>query len=91
MTPEPRSTPSDLGRAPSERESARLPRPAPLEWLYLAAGLVLFHRYYWLMDDAFVCWSLNTPPPWFSYQAILLSNAEADSTSASPSPSRSVA
>jgi len=32
----------------------RLPRPAPIEWLYLAAGLVLVARYRWLFDDSFV-------------------------------------
>jgi hypothetical protein len=31
-----------------------LPRPAALEWLYLAVGLVLVVRYRWLMDDSFV-------------------------------------
>ncbi|NNL67200.1 MAG: hypothetical protein HKP30_13215 [Myxococcales bacterium] len=33
--------------------SAR-PSPSPLEWLCLAAGLVLLLRYAWLMDDAYV-------------------------------------
>jgi hypothetical protein len=37
------------------RASTRaLPRPAPLEWFYLAAGLFLVVHYRWLMDDAFV-------------------------------------
>ena len=43
-----------LGPVSSQRRSARFPRPAPLEWLYLVGGLVLLHRYFWLMDDAFV-------------------------------------
>lgn len=31
-----------------------LPRPAALEWLYLAIGLTLVVRYRWLMDDSFI-------------------------------------
>ena len=31
-----------------------LPRPTPLEWLCLAAGLFLTLRYAWFLDDAFV-------------------------------------
>ena len=38
------------GRSPPR---ARL-RPAPVEWLCLAAGLFLVLRYAWLLDDAFV-------------------------------------
>src|SRR5688572_790283 len=36
------------------REPYRLPRPEPLEWLALAASLVLTLQYSWLLDDAFV-------------------------------------
>ena len=32
----------------------RLPRPAPIEWLYLAIGLALVARYRWIFDDSFV-------------------------------------
>ncbi|HUU84231.1 MAG TPA: hypothetical protein VM243_12075, partial [Phycisphaerae bacterium] len=31
-----------------------LPRPAPLEWLFLIVGLFLVIHYSWLLDDAFV-------------------------------------
>ena len=31
-----------------------LSKPRPVEWLYLAGGLVLLLRYLWFMDDAFV-------------------------------------
>ncbi len=50
----PQSTPPGPGNVSAQGGAARLPRPAPLEWLYLVGGLVLLHRYFWLMDDAFV-------------------------------------
>ena len=28
--------------------------PSPIEWLCLVAGLALVHRYFWILDDAFV-------------------------------------
>lgn len=31
-----------------------MPRPAPLEWVYLVGGLALVLRYQWLFDDAFI-------------------------------------
>jgi hypothetical protein len=32
----------------------RLPRPAPIEWILLAVGLVLTIHYAWILDDAYV-------------------------------------
>lgn len=32
----------------------RFPRPRAIEWLFLCGGLFLVHRYFWLMDDAFI-------------------------------------
>lgn len=41
--------------SPAERLTRlRLPRPTPLEWLLLVAGLGLVVHYRWLFDDAFI-------------------------------------
>ncbi|MFH1402937.1 MAG: hypothetical protein ABIH11_01545 [Candidatus Altiarchaeota archaeon] len=31
-----------------------LPEPKPVEWLYLACGILFFYRYFFIIDDAFV-------------------------------------
>ncbi len=48
--------PGDAPGAVGSRRPAPgwLPRPSPIEWLCLAAGLALTLHYAWLLDDAYV-------------------------------------
>ena len=48
--------PGDVPGAVGSRRPAHgwLPRPSPIEWLCLAAGLALTLHYAWVLDDAYV-------------------------------------
>ena len=44
----------DGGEALAMLSTLRFPRPSPVEWAYMAGGLVLCRIYFWLLDDCFV-------------------------------------